>query len=177
MNTNSGLESDGFGPFCYHFSSAQTATASHISNDFIGIINGITTNGTVKVMTSHICGIYDPLVANFPGVTSTNNYLLQFIWITSYNFIFNEITELNCDSKYLFSGIFSGPVIIQVRTDDSLKSINSFGPPVDTQQALDFVNAGIENGFRLTYTFTNNCPTTTVWVKRKKIILKFTLFL
>jgi len=77
MNTNGAASSDGVGPYCYHFTSLWTATASYVSNDFIGIADGVTVNGTVKVMTSHVCGIYDPLVANFPTVSSklTTTYL------------------------------------------------------------------------------------------------------
>ena len=77
MNTNGGLRSDGIGPYCYLFTTEWTATANLVSNDFIGITHGITFNGTVKVMTSHLCGIYDPLEASFPLVTSNTKSFLH----------------------------------------------------------------------------------------------------
>ena len=70
MNTNGGLMSDGIGPYCYQFTTEWAAITNLVSNDFIGITNGITLNGTVKVMTSHLCGIFNPLQASFPTVTS-----------------------------------------------------------------------------------------------------------
>ena len=70
MNTNGANPFDGVGPYCYLFTTEWTATASLVSNDFIGITHGVTFNGTVKVMTSHVCGIYDMLTASFPTVTS-----------------------------------------------------------------------------------------------------------
>jgi hypothetical protein len=60
-----------------------------ISNDFIGIANAITINGTVRVMTSHICGIYDQLIANFPNVCSE-----------SYNPCFLVYIKINTRTKH-----------------------------------------------------------------------------
>ena len=59
-------------------------------------------------------------------------------------------------------GSFAGPIVLQVKTDESLKGIAMIGPPINRQQALTFVQEGYENGFRLTYSFTNTCPTITV---------------
>jgi len=47
----------------------------------------------------------------------------------------------------------------QVKTDESLKGISKIGPPVNPQQALEIIQDGTENGFRLTYSFTNTCQT------------------
>ncbi len=55
-------------------------------------------------------------------------------------------------------GTFPGPVIIHVRTGEQLKGKGLSGPAINSQMALDIVNSGIENGFKLTYQFTNNCP-------------------
>ena len=51
---------------------------------------------------------------------------------------------------------FSGPIVFQVRTDDSLRAGD--GRPVENiPQAISTINEGRENGFRLSYSLTSNC--------------------
>ena len=47
---------------------------------------------------------------------------------------------------------------MHVRTDEQLKGKSISGPAINSQQAMEIVTSGIENGFKLSYQFTNNCP-------------------
>lgn len=48
--------------------------------------------------------------------------------------------------------------MIHVHTDEQLKGIAKSGIAQNSQQAMEIVQSGIENGFKLDYQFTNNCP-------------------
>ena len=48
--------------------------------------------------------------------------------------------------------------MIHVHTDEQLKGIGKSGIAQNSQQAMEIVQSGIENGFKLDYQFTNNCP-------------------
>ena len=48
--------------------------------------------------------------------------------------------------------------MIHVRTDEQLKWGGLQPIPTSSLQALDIANSGIENGFKLSYQLTNNCP-------------------
>ena len=63
-------------------------------------------------------------------------------------------------SKFLFLilGTFSGPIVIHVNTDEQLKGISQSGIAKNSLQAIEFATSGLENGFKLDYQFTNNCP-------------------
>ena len=67
-------------------------------------------------------------------------------------------------SNYIFFilGTFSGPIVIHVNTDEQLKGISQSGIAKNSLQAIEFATSGLENGFKLDYQFTNNCPD--VWI-------------
>lgn len=56
-----------------------------------------------------------------------------------------------------FIAAFPGPVVINVRTDETLKGSEFSGSASDSLQAIGMVRAGRENGFRLTFTQNTNC--------------------
>lgn len=56
-----------------------------------------------------------------------------------------------------FIAAYPGPVVINVRTDETLKGSEFSGSASNSQQAIAMVLAGRENGFRLTYTQNTNC--------------------
>ena len=65
------------------------------------------------------------------------------------------------NQKYFFPfipGTSPGPIVIHVRTDEQLKWGGLQPIPTSSLQALDIANSGIENGFKLSYQMTNNCP-------------------
>ncbi len=68
------------------------------------------------------------------------------------------IRKLSTGNTFCFVGTFTGPIVLHVRTDEQLKGKGLSGPAINSQQALDIANEGIENGFKLTYSFTNSCP-------------------
>ena len=67
-------------------------------------------------------------------------------------------------SNYIFFilGTFSGPIVIHVNTDEQLKGISQSGIAKNSLQAIEFATSGLENGFKLDYQFTSNCPD--VWI-------------
>ena len=56
------------------------------------------------------------------------------------------------------TGTFPGPIVIHVQTDEQLKGKGKTGPAQNSQQAMEIVQKGVENGFKLSYQFVNNCP-------------------
>ena len=52
-------------------------------------------------------------------------------------------------------------MVINVRTDEALKGASFSGPANDSQEAIQIVMNGRENGFRLTYSLNTNCFRTT----------------
>ena len=60
-----------------------------------------------------------------------------------------------CVLKYNFSASYPGPIVINVRSDETLKGPETSGAASNSQEAVDIVAGGAENGFRLTYTHSN----------------------
>ena len=60
-----------------------------------------------------------------------------------------------------FLAAYPGPMVINVRTDEALKGASFSGPANDSQEAIQIVMNGRENGFRLTYSLNTNCFRTT----------------
>ena len=56
-----------------------------------------------------------------------------------------------------FSASYPGPTVINVRTDNTIKNPGITGAAETPQEALTLVQAGVENGFRLTYTQNTDC--------------------
>ena len=48
-------------------------------------------------------------------------------------------------------------MVINVRTDEALKGASFSGPANDSDEAIQIVMNGRENGFRLTYSHNTNC--------------------
>ena len=69
-----------------------------------------------------------------------------------------KMVEMISKFLSLILGTFSGPIVIHVNTDEQLKGISQSGIAKNSLQAVEFATSGIENGFKLDYQFTNNCP-------------------
>ena len=69
-----------------------------------------------------------------------------------------KLVAMISDYKFFVLGTFSGPIVIHVNTDEQLKGISQGGIARNSQQAIEIATSGIENGFKLDYQFTNNCP-------------------
>ena len=59
--------------------------------------------------------------------------------------------------KILFSAAYPGPIMINVHTDYTLKGIGATGAASNSEEAINIVRSGAENGFRLTYNLNGNC--------------------
>ena len=108
------------------------------------------------IPASRFCGVFDGQDLIFPGITSKDKFFCQLILRKSrlINIVHNEITL--CIS--FIPGTSPGPIVIHVRTDEQLKWGGLQPIPTSSLQALDIANSGIENGFKLSYQLTNNCP-------------------
>ena len=60
---------------------------------------------------------------------------------------------------------YPGPLVINVRTDEALKGASFSGPANDSDEAIQIVMNGRENGFRLTYSHNTNCFRSTNIIK------------
>ena len=56
-----------------------------------------------------------------------------------------------------FAASYPGPIMINVRTDESLKGLYATGLPQTEADALAIVASGGENGFKLLYNLNTNC--------------------
>ena len=72
------------------------------------------------------------------------------------------MVEMISNHIFFILGTFSGPIVIHVNTDEQLKGISQSGIAKNSLQAIEFATSGLENGFKLDYQFTNNCPD--VWI-------------
>ena len=56
-----------------------------------------------------------------------------------------------------FPAAYPGPIMINVHTDYTIKGIGATGAASNSEEAINIVRSGAENGFRLTYNLNGNC--------------------
>ena len=89
------------------------------------------------------------------GISNGQKFKLQV------NLWFVRLVSTSIIFRFFFLAAYPGPMVINVRTDEALKGASFSGPANDSQEAIQIVMNGRENGFRLTYSLNTNCFRTT----------------